>query len=109
MHPRQANLLATTNEINEKIAAKKPVGLGSTPLLWKYVDPDGQEFYLPAKKMTVRSPYSGKSFSAKPEKLTIPAVGKEMKEEMQAPAGAPGPKAGSPKKKTKHASDDWKV
>jgi hypothetical protein len=108
MHPRQANLLTSTEEITEKTAAKKPVALGSTPMLWKYVDPDGQEFYLPAKKMTVRSPYSGKSFSAKPEKLTIPAVGKEMKQEMSAPAGAPGPKAGSPKKPKKLASE-WKA
>lgn len=104
MHPRQAALLAMTSDVVEKTAAKKPVALG-TPLLWKYVDPEGKEFYLTEKKLTVRSPFSGKSFSAKPEKMTVPAVGKGLKDEANAPPGAPGPKAGSPKRKRA----DWEA
>lgn len=97
MHPRQASLLVASDDILDRIAAKKPTALG-TPILWKYVDPETQqEFFLAERKTTVKSPYTGKSFSTRPEKMTIPAVGKEMKEESM--SGAPGPKAGSPKKK----------
>ena len=51
-------------------------------VLWKYTDDEGKEFYLPEKKMgTLKSPYSGKSFSVKPEKSSLSDVGKELKEE----------------------------
>lgn len=105
MHPRQASLLATTDEIADKIAAKKPVAL-ATPLLWKYVDPEsGKEFFLTERKTPVKSPYSGKSISVRPEKMTVPAVGKDLKEDAGAAAsGAPGPKAAKPKK-----ASDWKA
>lgn len=96
MHPRQASLLHDTNEVVEKIAAKKPVAL-STPVLWKYTDPDtNQEFFLTERKMTIKSPYSGKSFSAKPEKMTVPAVGKDLRQDAAPPAG---PKLSTPRKR----------
>lgn len=108
MHPRQASLLTVTNEVTEKLAAKKPVAVGGAPLLWKYVDPDtNQEFFLPERKMTVRSPYTGKSFSTKPEKMTPAGVGKEMRDEAKG-GGAPGPKAATPKQ-TKKKNADWKA
>lgn len=95
MHPRQAHLLNATVEMVEKIAAKKPVAL-SAPILWKYVDPEtNQEFFLTERKMTVRSPYSGKSFSAKPEKMTVPAIGKDLRDD----APAAGPKVSTPRKR----------
>lgn len=103
MHPRQASLLTQADDLTEKIAGKKPVAIGA-PVLWKYVDPDTQQsFYLHDRKMTIKSPWTGKSFTTRPEKMTIPAVGKDMKEvatpPAAAPGGAPGPKQGAPKKK----------
>lgn len=98
MHPRQASLLAQVTELTEKTAAKrqsekKP----GPPILWKYTDPDGNNFYLEEKKVTIKSPYSGKSFSARPERHTPAQVGKEMKEEAKEPA----PKMAS--------TDPWKA
>ena len=46
------------------------------------------DFYLPEKKTTVKSPYSGKSFSAKPEKFTMGDVGKELKTDAKAEKAA---------------------
>jgi len=51
-------------------------------VLWKYTDDDGKEFYLPEKKTgTMKSPYTGKSFTVKPEKSSLSDVSKELKEE----------------------------
>jgi hypothetical protein len=50
-------------------------------LLWKYQDPDGQKFYLEVKRTTIKSPFSGKSFSVRPERYTPAQVGKELKDE----------------------------
>lgn len=110
MHPRQANLLNDLSELIEKTAAKKPVG-GGTPMLWKYTDPDSsQEFFLPLRLRTVRSPYSGKIFPAKPEKHTVPDVGKELRQEAKEPSAAPGPKMSAPKNKGKGKKRaDWNV
>lgn len=103
MHPRQAALLNQAEEITEKLAA--------SPVLWKYVDDENGEFFLPSRRQNVHSPYSGKSMPQRPEKFQIPAVGKELRDEAQKGApGAPGPKAGAPKSKKKHASDPvWKA
>jgi hypothetical protein len=50
--------------------------------MWKYVDPDsGQEFYLTERKTSVKSPWTGKAFSAKPEKLSLTNMVKDVKEE----------------------------
>lgn len=49
-------------------------------VLWQYADEEGNEFYLPEKRTgTIRSPYTGKSFTAKPSKFTLSDVGKELK------------------------------
>ena len=82
MHPRQASLLNQASELIEKTAAEpaKPKP-GSAPILWKYTDPESNVFYLEVKKMTVKSPFSGKSFTTRPERHTPQQVGKEMKEE----------------------------
>ncbi len=112
MHARQAQVLSYVSTVVEKLAARKPVALGGMPVLWKYVCPEtSNEFYLTSKRLTVKSPYTGKSFTSKPEKLTPQGVAKDMKEEAKADkadAGAPGPKSAAPKKKKK-ASDEWKV
>lgn len=84
MHPRQLELLGAVQSLTEKTAAKTPDKKSGPVLLWKYTDPDGNNFYLEAKKTTVKSPFSGKSFSARPERHTPAQVGKEMKDEQKA-------------------------
>ena len=82
MHPLQSRLLQEALQL--KVAAAAPV-------LWKYTDPEGKEFYLTEKKTTVRSPYSGKSFSVKPERSTISEVSKDLREEAKADKTASTP------------------
>lgn len=49
--------------------------------LWKYVDGEGQVFYLESRTTgTLHSPYSGKSLTGKPDKETVSDVGKELKD-----------------------------
>lgn len=83
MHPRQANLVNQAESILAKTAAKK----SGAPVLWKYTDPDGKDFYLTEKQTgTIKSPYSGASFPAgKPTKYTqMGEVAKELKEDAKA-------------------------
>lgn len=75
MHPKQATLLQKTDMV---LASLREAG---AIVLWKYTDPDGKEFYAAKRQMTIRSPFSGRSFSVKPERYTIGDVGKELKEE----------------------------
>ncbi len=78
MHPRQAALLNQSVDLTEKLAAKPP-----GTVLWEYTDPEGRAFYLKEKLLTVKSPWTGKSFTAKPKKFTPAQVGQEMREEKQ--------------------------
>lgn len=81
MHPRQAQLIAQAQNVVQKTAAKK----SGAPTLWKYTDPDGVDFYLTKKETgSIKSPYSGKSFPAKPEKFSLSDVGQEMKSDAKA-------------------------
>ncbi len=93
MHPRQASVLAVASDLADRIAAKKKPaqqkqqagGKMSAPTLFKYTDPDtGMDFYLPEKKTTVKSPWSGKSISVKPEKFNMGDVAKELKTDAKA-------------------------
>lgn len=91
MHPRQARLITAAENIAEKTAAK---GKSGAPTLFKYTDPDtNQDFYLPEKKTTVKSPWSGKSISVKPEKFTMGDVAKEVKEDAAAAKSTKSKKA----------------
>lgn len=80
--------------------------------LWKYVDGEGKEFYLPARvTSTLKSPFSGKGFTPKPEKDPLTDVQKQIREEQKGGKGTGGGgKAATPKVKRKKASDDsaWK-
>ena len=107
MHPRQAALLAQAEGLTAQLTDKQ----AATPVLWKYVDEAGQEFFLPSRRQNVHSPYSGKTCPQRPEKYQLSGLGKELKEEAMAPApGAPGPKAGAPKSKRKNADyGTWTV
>ena len=52
----------------------------SAAILWKYVDPDGEVFYLEERRMsTTRSPFSGKSFTAKPVRQSLTDIAKELR------------------------------
>jgi hypothetical protein len=107
MHPRQAALLEQTEALINKLADKT-----AAPVLWKYVDEDNGEFFLPRRLQNVHSPYSGKSTPQRPEKYQISAITKELQQEEKTPPGSPGAKTSIPKnkKKKKHAADDlaWK-
>lgn len=70
------SLLARAEAVHSKVAAAS--------VLWKYADPDGNEFYLLKKLTPVRSPYSGKSFTVKPERVSLSDVGKELKSDAKA-------------------------
>jgi len=73
MNDPKASLLTRAASISMKVAA---------PILWKYVGEDGKGFYLTEKRVgTLRSPYTGKSFTGKPERTSLGDVGKELKEE----------------------------
>lgn len=51
-------------------------------VLFKYTDDEGNSFFLPEKKTgTLKSPYSGKSLTARPEKSSLTEVGKGLKED----------------------------
>jgi predicted transcriptional regulator with HTH domain len=64
------------NELLEEISKISAV------VLWKYTDEEGKDFYLSEKKVgTIKSPYSGKSFTPKPTKSSLSDVGKELKED----------------------------
>lgn len=94
MHPRQASVFQSASDLANRIAAKKRKMSESVQpptgqiLLWKYEDPDGKTFYLEEKKMTVRSPFSGKTFPAKPQRHTPAQVGKEMREDRKTKTAA---------------------
>lgn len=103
MHPRQASVVHMAHEIAEKVAAKADKPAAGPAVLWKYVDPEGKEFYLTEKKLTVKSPYSGKSFTTKPEKMTGAKVQQELRDESKG-GGGPGPKTTGKKK-----ASDWKL
>jgi len=49
-------------------------------ILWKYVDPEGDIFYMEERRLsTTRSPFSGKSFTAKPVRQSLTDVAKELR------------------------------
>lgn len=64
-------LLSRVGSLIEKTAAA---------VLWKYVDPDGDTFYMEERRLsTTRSPFSGKSFTAKPVRQSLTDVAKELR------------------------------
>jgi hypothetical protein len=72
--------------------------------LWKYTDDAGNEFYLPTRlTTTLKSPFTGKAFTPKPEKDALTDVSSEIRDEQKDKA--------KPKSKTKKASDDpsWRA
>ena len=73
----------------EECSCQKGQDKTAATVLWKHKDDEGKESYLPAKKTTVKSPYSGKSVSGvKPEKLNMGDVTKELKNDAKKPKTA---------------------
>ncbi len=73
--------MSTTQKTLLEKAEKLEGKLAATPL-WKYMDPDtGKPFYLMEKVMTIRSPFTGKTFSTRPERYSLSDVGQELREE----------------------------
>ena len=87
MHPRQAAILTQAQEIEQKLAAKKQtqqkqVGAAPPTTFWEYTDSKGNTFYLPVKKTTIKSPYTGETVSGGPTNSVKPSdFGKELKEQ----------------------------
>jgi hypothetical protein len=80
MHPSQKTLLEQAEALSSRIAAT---------ILWKYQDPDtGKVFYLTEKITTIRSPWTGKTFTTHPERASLAEVGLELREEAKT-AGVP--------------------
>jgi hypothetical protein len=76
MHSSQQTLLRQANDLSAKLAAT---------VLWKYVCPDSSKtFYLQEKVVTIRSPFTGKTFTTKPERESLGEVGKALREESKA-------------------------
>ena len=75
MHPRQASLIQQAKATLETLHTA-----AAPPSLWKYTCPEtGNEFWTKVKKTTIRSPFTGKNFSAKPDKDTVSEVSKDLK------------------------------
>lgn len=90
MTSRQAKLLSHSEYLMNRLAAKRGGKRGESQHqgaanLWRYTCPETEkDFYLAEKKTTIKSPYTGKSFTAKPERDTLSEVGKELKENAKA-------------------------
>ena len=68
--PLRQSLTDVAKELREK----------GTRVLWKYVDPEGKEFFSPTRSTgTIKSPFTGQGFPAKAERFTLGEVGKEIK------------------------------
>lgn len=80
MHPSQKALLRQAERLTTKLAATN---------IWKYTCPDtGKVFYTAEKQMTIRSPFTGKTFASKPERSTLSGVGQELREEAKKTAAS---------------------
>jgi len=97
MHPRQANLIQGATKAVKATASKE----AAMPILWKYTTPDGESFYLETRHMTIRSPWTGKTFTTRPVRMNPAQVGQAMKEDMRAPAVEPAMMMAS--------DDNWKA
>ena len=99
MHPRQAGLIkqaSLTLELINRMANQDPSGSAkewqegaeqdtsktASAILFKYTCPEtGTDFWTEKKQTTIKSPFTGKSFAAKPEKSSLGDVGKEIKKD----------------------------
>lgn len=85
MHPRQAKLIAGATEVAAKIEPKTALA----PVLWMYTPPDGAPFYLSDKVTTIKSPWSGRTFTVQYgknlERINPSAVGQQLRDLAQQP------------------------
>jgi hypothetical protein len=89
MHPRQASLI---HQAQQTLAMLQP--REAAAILYKYTCPEtSKDFWTESKQTSIKSPFTGKSFSAKPEKSSLGDVGKEIKKDQAAAKGKPAKKA----------------
>ena len=80
MYDRQSNLL---DRANWAVGALE--GHTAAANLWKYTCPvTGEDFWTSKKQTSIRSPFTGKTFTAKPDKDSLSDVGKEIKKDQEA-------------------------
>jgi hypothetical protein len=80
MHPRQASLIHQAENIVTATAPRT-----AAAILYKYTCPEtGKDFWTESKQTSIKSPFTGKSFAAKPEKSSLGDVGKEVKKDQEA-------------------------
>jgi len=106
MDPVQTKLASLATETMEKLAAKAGKKQGAGAKLWEYVDPDGKKFWLEEKRVSVKSPFTGKTFSSKPQRATPASLGQEIREDSKMPSGPMGDKPMAVKKR-KASDDGW--
>ena len=59
--------------------AQRIAGIRTAQMMWKYADDEGKVFFLTERVTgTLRSPFTGKSFRAQPEKLSMSGVKDEI-------------------------------
>lgn len=79
-HPLQQKIGQQAQALAAQLAGKT-----AAMTLYKYVCPETeQDFYLPKKMASVKSPYTGKTFTSKPEKVSLGDVAKELKDDAKA-------------------------
>lgn len=91
--PERMSLSDVSQELKTDAKAETEMAKTAAIVLWKYADPEGGEFYLPKKMVTIRSPYTGKSFKAKPERMSMSDVSTELKTDAKTDAAAKVKKA----------------
>lgn len=79
MHPRQSSLAHHAAQLVEATAPRT-----AAVVLYKYTCPEtGKDFWTESKQTSIKSPFTGKSFAAKPEKSSLGDVGKEVKKDQE--------------------------
>jgi hypothetical protein len=92
MHPRQASLIHQAQQTLEALDPRT-----AAAVTYKYTCPEtGKDFWTESKQTSIRSPWTGKTFTAKPQKSSLGDIGKEIKKDQE---------AAKDKKPAKKASD----
>jgi len=102
MHPRQAKILAGAKKLSEKTATTAPKEAAAT-ILWQYTTPEGEDFWMTSRHMTIRSPMTGKTFTTRPIRVTpgqMAAIVRDMSDPMAADPMSDSPRLAS--------EDRWK-
>lgn len=108
MHPRQAKLITEATEVAAALEPKTALA----PMLWMYTPPDGPPFYLTDKLTTIKSPWSGRTFTVQYgknlERINPSSVGRQLRDLAETPVV--DPMTVNAEEEPKVASEDpWKA